>query len=59
MLSTSLSPRPDKQMTSPSSCFIVGASFNAYATACELSNAGIIPSFSLAIEKHVVPLHLL
>ena len=27
-----------------SSLAIVGASFNAYATACELSNAGMIPS---------------
>ena len=42
----SLSPRPDRLMIITWSLRIVGASFAAYATACELSSAGMIPSVS-------------
>ena len=40
----SLSPRPDRFTNNTSSLAICGASFIAYATACDDSRAGIIPS---------------
>lgn len=42
--SISLSPRPDTVTTRISSLFISLASFSTNAIACELSNAGMIPS---------------
>src|SRR5229473_6253142 len=42
----SLSPRPERLTTITCSRGIVGASFAAYATACALSSAGIMPSVS-------------
>src|SRR4030042_2838619 len=49
--STSLSPRPDTVTTTVSSRFIFRANFMANATACEGSNAGIMPSSLDSAQK--------
>ena len=41
---TSLSPRPERQTTTFSPAFVSGMSFSRYASACELSSAGMMPS---------------
>ena len=41
---TSLSPRPERQTTTRSPALVCGISVSKYASACELSSAGMIPS---------------
>ena len=41
---TSLSPRPERQTTMFSPALVSGMSFSRYASACELSSAGMMPS---------------
>ena len=51
MVSTSLSPRPDSVTTIDWVFFIFEANFIAYATACEDSSAGKMPSSLLRVRN--------